>query len=58
VIEPSFGIGRVLYALLEHSFYIREGDEQRGVFRFNAAVAPVKCGVFPLSSNDVSDSVC
>jgi hypothetical protein len=57
VIEPSFGIGRVLYALLEHSFYVREGDEQRGVFGFNAAVAPVKCGVFPLSSNDVSGSI-
>lgn len=34
VIEPSFGIGRILYALIEHSFYIREskdGDEARTV---------------------------
>ncbi|KAH9266297.1 hypothetical protein BASA83_010681 [Batrachochytrium salamandrivorans] len=38
VIEPSFGIGRILYALLEHSYYVREGDEQRAVFKFPAAV--------------------
>ena len=27
VIEPSFGIGRVLYSLLEHSFSQRKTDE-------------------------------
>lgn len=31
VIEPSFGLGRIIYALLEHSFDCREGDEQRQV---------------------------
>lgn len=31
VIEPSFGIGRILYAVLEHSFKKRENDEQRTV---------------------------
>ena len=29
VIEPSYGIGRILYAVLEHSFSQRFGDEQR-----------------------------
>lgn len=48
VIEPSFGIGRILYCLLEHSFYAREGDAQRTVFAFSPAVAPVKATVFPL----------
>uniref|UniRef100_A0A7S2WQ73 glycine--tRNA ligase n=1 Tax=Mucochytrium quahogii TaxID=96639 RepID=A0A7S2WQ73_9STRA len=60
VIEPSFGIGRIMYALLEHSFYLRgdDGEESskkkekgvvdRTVFRFNAFVAPVKCGICPL----------
>ena len=33
VIEPSFGIGRILYGLLEHSYWVREDDEQRGVRR-------------------------
>lgn len=31
VIEPSFGIGRILYSLLEHSYWSREGAEERGV---------------------------
>lgn len=33
VIEPSFGIGRIIYCLFEHSYYAREGDEQRTVFK-------------------------
>nr|GEZ51358.1 glycine--tRNA ligase, mitochondrial 1-like [Tanacetum cinerariifolium] len=36
VIEPSFGIGRIIYCLYEHSFYMRPskaGDEQLNVFR-------------------------
>ena len=51
VIEPSFGIGRILYALLEHSYYVREGDEQRAVFKFPAAVAPTKALVLPISNS-------
>lgn len=31
VIEPSFGIGRILYCLLEHLYWSRDGDEARGV---------------------------
>ena len=31
VIEPSFGIGRIIYTLLEHSYWYREGTEERGV---------------------------
>jgi len=49
VIEPSFGIGRILYGLLEHSYYLREGDEQRGVLSFTPAIAPVKVLLAPLS---------
>lgn len=48
VIEPSFGIGRILYCVFEHCFYTREGDESRSVFRFTPVTAPVKCTVFPL----------
>jgi len=51
VIEPSFGMGRILYSLLEHSFYQREGDEQRCVMRFKPQVAPEKCAILPISSN-------
>ena len=31
VIEPSFGIGRVMYSIFEHNFKTREDDEQRTV---------------------------
>jgi glycyl-tRNA synthetase len=31
VIEPSFGIGRILYSLIEHNFWQRVEDEQRAV---------------------------
>lgn len=34
VIEPSFGIGRIMYTIFEHTFQVREGDEQRTVSRF------------------------
>lgn len=31
VIEPSFGIGRIFYSMIEHVYWSREGDEARGV---------------------------
>ncbi|RZF35115.1 hypothetical protein LSTR_LSTR009421 [Laodelphax striatellus] len=51
VIEPSFGIGRIMYALFEHNFRFREGDEQRSFFALPPLVAPIKCSILPLSSN-------
>jgi glycyl-tRNA synthetase len=57
VIEPSFGMGRILYSLLEHSFYQRDMDEQRCVMRFNPKVAPNKCAVLPISSNEECNAV-
>eukprot|EP00210_Caulerpa_lentillifera_P009365 g8928.t1 len=57
VIEPSFGIGRIVYALFEHSFYVREDDEQRSVFGFNPLVAPVKTTVFSLVQKEELNTV-
>ncbi|XP_053322804.1 glycine--tRNA ligase [Spea bombifrons] len=51
VIEPSFGLGRIMYTVLEHTFQVRQGDEQRTYFTFPAIVAPYKCSVLPLSQN-------
>lgn len=51
VIEPSFGIGRIMYSLLEHSFNMRDGDEQRSYLSLPPIVAPIKCSVLPLSNN-------
>lgn len=51
VIEPSFGIGRILYCLLEHSFYARSDDARRTVVGLSPVIAPVKCSVLPLQQN-------
>jgi glycyl-tRNA synthetase len=55
VIEPSFGIDRITYSLLEHSFFEEEAkaeegeeEEKRIVLRLPAEVAPVQAAVLPL----------
>lgn len=52
VIEPSFGIDRIMYSLLEHNFKIREDNQLRTYFTLPAIVAPTKVSVLPLSNND------
>ena len=51
VIEPSFGIGRILYSLIEHVFWTRPDDEARGVLSFPPPVAPTKVLLVPLSTH-------
>ncbi|VDM32501.1 unnamed protein product [Hydatigera taeniaeformis] len=51
VIEPSFGIGRIMYAILEQNFHTRENDEQRTFLSLPPIIAPYKCSVLPLSSH-------
>jgi glycyl-tRNA synthetase len=34
VIEPSFGLGRIMYCIFEHCFKMREQDAQRTYFDF------------------------
>ena len=49
VIEPSFGIDRILYSILDHSYYEDEIDgEKRAVLRFKPQVAPIEVAVLPL----------
>jgi glycyl-tRNA synthetase len=50
VVEPSFGIGRILYALCEHVYWSRDGDESRAVLSFPPKVAPIPVALYPLSS--------
>ncbi|KAH8688477.1 glycyl-tRNA synthetase [Ilyonectria robusta] len=51
VIEPSFGIGRILYSLLEHVYWHRPNDVARGVLSIPISVAPTKVLIVPLSNN-------
>lgn len=49
VIEPSFGIDRIIYAVLDHSFYEDAVDgEARSVLKFLPGVAPIEVAVLPL----------
>ncbi|KAI0031887.1 glycyl-tRNA synthetase [Vararia minispora EC-137] len=52
VIEPSFGLGRILYVLLEHNFWAREQDIERGVLSLPPVVAPTKVLIVPLSAKE------
>lgn len=49
VVEPSFGIDRTLYCVLEHSF--KETDE-KSYFKFPKCLSPVEASVFPLITED------
>ncbi|MHC1610105.1 MAG: glycine--tRNA ligase [Candidatus Methanospirareceae archaeon] len=53
VIEPSYGIDRIIYALLESAFYEEQvGTEKRRVLRFKREIAPMQAAVFPLLNRD------
>jgi glycyl-tRNA synthetase len=56
VVEPSFGIGRVVYTVLVHA-HERDvvDDEERTYLDLPARVAPTTVGVFPLMTRDGLD---
>jgi len=50
VIEPTFGVGRILLAVLTSSYHEEEvNGEQRVVLKLPVELAPVKVAVLPLS---------
>jgi len=56
VIEPSYGIDRMIYAVLEHSYFEEEIEgEIRKVMRFPCRIAPVQAAIFPLMARDGLD---
>ncbi|GAB7095901.1 glycine--tRNA ligase [Halolamina litorea] len=63
VIEPSFGVDRTVYALIDHGLERDEmGDEARDFLSFAPEMAPTDVAVFPLVSNhepllDTADDV-
>jgi glycyl-tRNA synthetase len=53
VIEPSYGIDRILYFILEHNYVeAKKKDEEYTILKLNPWVAPIKVGVFPLIGDD------
>ena len=52
VIEPSFGVGRSMLAVLASAYTEDElGGEKRIYLKFKPSVAPIKVAVFPLLKN-------
>jgi len=60
VIEPSFGLGRIFYCLLEHVFddTMYPNDEDRQVLKLPPVVAPYKVAIIPQSANDAFTPFC
>jgi glycyl-tRNA synthetase len=53
VIEPSYGIDRILYFLLEHNYVEgKKKGEEYTILKLNPVVASIKVGVFPLIGDD------
>ena len=62
MIEPSFGIDRIIYSILEHSYFEEEAgegkeeiegeNEKRIVLRLPPEVAPVQAAVLPLLTRE------
>ncbi|HEC75705.1 MAG TPA: glycine--tRNA ligase [Thermoplasmatales archaeon] len=53
VIEPSYGIDRIFYFILEHNYKeIEKEGEKYSILSLPANISPIKAGVFPLVSKD------
>jgi len=52
VIEPSFGLDRIIYAVMEQSLEEEEGYTK---LTLEPQIAPIKAGVFPLMAKDGLD---
>lgn len=53
VVEPSFGVGRTLYAVFAHAYREDEVDgEERSYLSLTPEMAPTTVGVFPLMDRD------
>jgi len=53
VVEPSFGVDRLVYTVLHHAYREDEVDgEERTYLALEPEVAPTFVGVFPLQSDD------
>jgi len=56
VIEPSFGVDRLVYGILEHNYRetVKEGEPYT-LLKLPAQMAPLTVGVFPLMAKDGLD---
>jgi glycyl-tRNA synthetase len=52
VIEPSFGIGRILYSCLEQNYFVRNEEEKRSVFSIVPKLAYRQVAVISVIQDD------
>ncbi|MEM0492336.1 MAG: glycine--tRNA ligase [Candidatus Thermoplasmatota archaeon] len=53
VIEPSYGIDRIIYFLLEHNYRVeKKNEEEYYRLSLKSCIAPIKTGVFPLVNEE------
>jgi glycyl-tRNA synthetase len=53
VIEPSYGIDRIIYFILEHNYKeMTKNEEEYTVLTLKPGIAPIKVGVFPLTGDE------
>ncbi|SFC26214.1 glycyl-tRNA synthetase [Halobiforma haloterrestris] len=58
VVEPSFGVDRLVYTVLHHAYREDEVDgEERTYLELEPEVAPTFVGVFPLQNDDDLEAV-
>jgi glycyl-tRNA synthetase len=53
VIEPSYGIDRIIYCILEQNYKeIQKKGEEYRLLKLNTKISPIKIGVFPLINDE------
>lgn len=52
VIEPSFGVSRLFYSLVDQIYWERENEEDRGVLSFSPIIAPYQVGISSLRADN------
>ena len=57
VIEPSFGIGRILYSCLEQNYFVRNEEEKRAVFSIPPILAHRQVGILKLIQSDTLEPI-
>jgi glycyl-tRNA synthetase len=58
VIEPAYGVDRIVYAVLEHAYSKSQKDDGDYVtLKLKGTMAPFKAGVFPLMARDGLDEI-
>lgn len=51
VIEPSFGVGRIIYSILDHAFTYTKKDK-RVILKIPPVIAPIKAGIFTVTTKE------